>query len=127
MEGVKTFFFDAYALYEIVAGNKKYEKYTKGAAIVTTKLNLMELHYGLLSLFGKEKADNMFDELVQYTQEVDNNTIKEASLLRFSLKKRNLSYVDCIGYTIAKKMNIQFLTGDMQFKDLDNVEFVAAK
>jgi len=32
--------------------------------------------------------------------------------------------VDCIGYIIAKKSGVQFLTGDEHFKDFENVEFV---
>ena len=39
-------------------------------------------------------------------------------------KKFDLSYADCLGYVISKKLNIRFLTGDKQFKDLPNVEFV---
>jgi len=39
-------------------------------------------------------------------------------------KKRNLSYVDCIGYIIAKQRNIKFLTGDKEFEYMENVEFV---
>jgi predicted nucleic acid-binding protein len=39
-------------------------------------------------------------------------------------KKRNLSYADCIGYIYALKNNLIFLTGDKEFEDLKNVEFV---
>ncbi len=31
---------------------------------------------------------------------------------------------DCIGYIFAKQLGIKFLTGDKEFENLDNVEFV---
>ena len=37
---------------------------------------------------------------------------------------RNSSIPDAIGYTIAKKYNIRFLTGDKDFEGMENVEFV---
>jgi uncharacterized protein len=39
-------------------------------------------------------------------------------------KHRKLSIPDAIGYTIAKRLEIKFLTGDEDFKNYDNVEFV---
>ncbi len=50
--------------------------------------------------------------------------IQEAALFRFQNDKRNMSMVDVIGYTIAKRWNVKFLTGDQQFADLENVEYV---
>ena len=44
--------------------------------------------------------------------------------LEMKLKKKNLSYVDALGYIIAKKNKIKFLTGNNEFKNLENVEFV---
>ena len=124
MADIKTYFFDSYAFYEIIEGNPNYQPYTIEIAIITTKLNLMELHYGLLREYGEEIADEYYDKLIKFSVEVSDDIIKEANLFRASLKERNLSYVDCVGYIIAKTRNIKFLTGDEQFKDLDNVEFV---
>jgi predicted nucleic acid-binding protein len=39
-------------------------------------------------------------------------------------KKQKLSYVDCLGYVSAKEKGLIFLTGDIQFRDISNVEFV---
>jgi hypothetical protein len=48
--------------------------------------------------------------------------------IRFRLemknKKKYLSYVDALGYTIANRMDIPFLTGDMAFEDVPNAEYV---
>lgn len=117
------FFFDTYAFFEIMQGNKNYAPYKK-CSIITTRLNLMELHYGLLRLYGKKNADTYYDRLLEFTVFFDDATVKKASLLKFFKKKKNLSYVDCIGYVLAQRMDVKFLTGDRQFADMENVEWV---
>ena len=124
MEKVRKLFFDTYALLEIIKGNKDYGQYKENITLLTTKLNLMEMHYVLLRTMGKEEADKYYDELVDFSIEVDNEVIKAANELKLSLKKKNLSYIDCVGYIIAKTTGVKFLTGDKEFKDLENVEFV---
>lgn len=54
----------------------------------------------------------------------DQNVIEGASRFKLQYKKRNLSMTDCIGYILAKKLGIKFLTGDKEFEDMENVEFV---
>jgi hypothetical protein len=44
--------------------------------------------------------------------------------LKMKKKKKALSYVDALGYTIANRMKIRFLTGDIAFEDVPNVEYV---
>src|SRR3989338_10424977 len=122
MEQVKSFFFDSYAFFEIANGNLAYEPYTKEIAIITTKLNLMELHYGLLRTEGKERADELYAQYVGFAIGFNDEDIKTANQFRLEQKKQDLSYVDCLGYVLAKKNNVKFLTGDGKFKDLENVE-----
>ena len=50
--------------------------------------------------------------------------IKEANEFRLKNYRRDLSYVDCIGYILARKLNAKFLTGDKQFENFEGVEFV---
>ena len=119
-----SFFFDSYAFYEIIVGNPSYMPFTKDTKIVTTQLNLMEMYYRILSLHDKKTALELFRRYAEFTIPVNNDIIIEAMDFRKQNYKKDLSYVDCIGYTIAKKMNIQFLTGDRQFKDIPNVKFV---
>ncbi len=121
---VKTYFFDTYAFFEIITGNKSYMKFINGINFVTTKLNLMELYYGLLIKYGKEIADLHYDTNTAHCIMIKDEIIKEAMGFRKDNKKKNLSYIDCIGYVIAKKNGIKFLTGDKQFEGLPNVEFV---
>lgn len=121
---IKTYFFDSYAFYEIINGNPSYKQFIENIGILTTKLNIMELYYGLLLRYNKAMANKYFDELIKYCIELDDETIKHACLFKLINKKLDLSYVDCIGYIIAKQRNVRFLTGDKQFENLENVEFV---
>ena len=68
---METLFFDTYALFEILAGNPRYHPYTKGVAMVTTRMNLLELHYGLLLQQGRDAADKTYDGLVGHSVEPD--------------------------------------------------------
>jgi len=119
-----TYFFDTYALFEVFHENKNYLIYTKNISMIMTKLNLMELHYSILRLYGEEKAEKAFNFFNKFCIEFDDEVIKEANAFRLKKYKRELSYVDCIGYILAKKFNARFLTGDEQIKDFENVEFV---
>ena len=84
----------------------------------------MEVYYWILNNFGKEYADRFYDNAKKYCIEITDDIIKSATEFRAKNKSKNLSYVDCIGYMIARSLNIKFLTGDMQFKNMENVEFV---
>jgi len=119
----ESFFFDSYAFFEILGGNKNYDKY-KEAEIVTTKLNLFELYIGILREKGESEAKEILDLYYPFAIEFDKEVIEEAAKLKNKLNKRNISMTDCIGYMAAKKLGIRFLTGDKEFENLDNVDFV---
>ncbi len=123
MGEIKKYFFDTYALFEIIHKNKNYKNYLK-VGIITTKLNLMELHYSLLRLYSREIANKSYSRFKMFCIDIDDEFIKMANEFKFFNKKRKLSYVDCLGYVLAKANNVKFLTGDKQFSDFDNVEFV---
>ena len=119
----KNYFFDSYAIYELIIGNKDYENYID-ANIVITKLNIFEVFYILMRDGNKELANNFITSWINFVVDFEEDVIKEAAMLRLINKKYNLSMTDCIGYIIAKKLSIKFLTGDRQFENMDNVEFV---
>lgn len=105
-------------------GNPNYLPFTKDVKIITTKLNLMELYYQLLAIYDKSDAINFFKRYEEFIVPISNEIIIEAMDFRKQHYKQNLSYVDCIGYVIARKMKIPFLTGDSQFENMPNVKFV---
>ena|SRR3989338_8812211 len=119
----EVFFFDSYAFFEIIKGNKNYEPYLN-SNIITTKLNLFELYFGLLKEFNEEKAIFSLNNYYSFAADFDKPDIEEAAKLKLKLNKRNVSMTDCIGYAVASKLGIRFLTGDKEFENLSNVEFV---
>lgn len=121
---IESFYLDTYAMYEIIKGNPGYKKFTTEVSTITTKLNLMELYYGLLLNHGRKTAEKYYDIFKEYVVEVDDTTIKQAMEFKLANKNKNLSYVDCIGYTIARRRNIKFLTGDKEFEYMEEVEYV---
>ena len=117
------YFFDSYAIIEILNGNENYKKYNN-CIIITTKLNLFEVFYSLLKNVGDEKAGFFMDNYYELAIDFNKNVIKKAAEFRLKHRKRKLSMTDCIGYILSLELGIKFLTGDKEFKDLGNVEYV---
>ena len=117
-------FFDSYALIEIVKGNVVYEKY-KSENPTCSILNLFELHQALLRECNKQTADYWVNKFDYTLIEITKADIIKASDFRFAHQNKRLSMVDCIGYMLALKIGLKFLTGDSGFKDIEHVEFVA--
>ncbi len=116
------YFFDTYAVIELLKKNPAYAKYCD-FPLITTVLNKIELTWWALNEHGDAFADILRKSIV-HVVEIDDEVIKEAMLFRKKHKKRDISNADAIGYSYALKNNICFLTGDRQFKDLPNVEYV---
>ena len=91
---------------------------------VTTRFNLFEFYYVVLSKYGKEKADIIFKNYRNVAKEVDDSILKSEAEFKLEHKKKRFSFTDCIGYIFAGSIGAKFLTGDYLFKDFPNVEFV---
>ena len=94
---------------------------------------LMEVIYKSARKLGKIKTREIVRDITCSAStilvNVDRNIAEEAANLRLKYYKgvdRELSYADCIGYIYARKHNLRFLTGDKEFKTLENVEFISA-
>ena len=117
------YFFDSYAIIEIIRGNPHYDSYIK-EEIITANLNLAEVFFSLIREHNIEMAEKWAEILKQYCFDVDTDTVIEAMKFKFNNRKKNFSYIDCIGYAMARKHGLKFLTSDKEFKGFDNVEFV---
>ena len=117
------FFADTYAIIEIIRGNPRYAGYAD-SVIITSPLNLMELYYHFLHDFDEDTAEKYFAVYSQFVMPVSDSAIKQGMHFKLSHKKEKLSYIDCVGYTLAATSGVKFLTGDREFKDLENVEFI---
>lgn len=120
----KRFYFDTYALVEIGKGAPKYEDFREGIVILLNRLNLLELSYYLIKQGRKEEAKEIFDKYSKYNVDYDDEILIKAAEMKLKFLKERLSFIDCIGYLLAKKNNAKFLTGDERFRNKDNVEFV---
>jgi predicted nucleic acid-binding protein len=117
------YFFDSFAIIELIIGNPNYAKYIDEEATLTL-FNLVEIYYSALNNLDEQKAEEIYNKYKEAVVEVEDNVLKEAIKFRKKHKKANLSYTDCIGYIYAISNDLKFLTGDKQFKDFENVEFV---
>lgn len=115
------YFFDSYAIIEIIKGNENYKEYTD-SVILTTKLNLFEVFYSLLRDLNEKECSTFLERYIKFTIDFDKEIIKEAA--KFKLQNKNLSMTDCIGYCLANKWGVKFLTGNREFGNLSNVEFI---
>ena len=119
-----SYFIDSYAMYELAQGAENYKEYFDDVEVITSLMNLYELYYALIRDGLPLIADNFFDRFLPVCVGIEPIYIKEAALFRLQNKKMDLSYVDALGYVIAKKNGVMFLTGDDAFRKLPNVEFV---
>ncbi len=117
------YFFDAYALVEILINNPEYVRFSQ-SEIITSSLQLGEVYYFLLRNKGKTAADKWFESFSGELLSFDEVDVINAMNIKFQHKKLKLSMQDCLGYVLAKKHSLFFLTGDNMFKDMPHVEFV---
>lgn len=117
------YFLDTYALIEIIKGNQKYKKFLQ-EELSTSIFNLYELYYNLLRDFNEDTAKKYFLQFKQIIIHFEDSNIFQASKFKLKYKKRRFSYADCLGYSISTQKSMKFLTGDKEFKDIENVEFV---
>ncbi len=120
------FFYDSYAVMAYLSDNPNYRTYFEENDGFLTKLNLMEISYRTLELHGAQAASQVVKVFAKYVIDFGLADIEDSMKLRLNLKKKgcDISYADALGYYLALKSNVKFLTGDKWFKELENVEFV---
>jgi predicted nucleic acid-binding protein len=123
------YFLDTYAIIEYLKGNKKYVKLIENNDFSTGIYQLLEVYYITLREQTEEMAEKYFDVFSIAKVEIQDTTIKNAmkTKLKFQAEKRNISYVDAIGYQYAKENNLKFLTGDKEFKGVENVKWMPSE
>ncbi len=116
------YFFDSYAIIEMLDKNPAFKKY-EDSPLITTVLNKIEVASWGLVTYGEEFSDIVIKSIA-HVVDIPDKVIKEAVILKRRENKRNISYADCIGYCFARQNGLLFLTGDKEFEDLPGVEFV---
>jgi predicted nucleic acid-binding protein len=120
-------FADTYALIELLKGNPNYENYSQ-ADLIATEFNILELTYALFRDFGRDEAAKvvkLIRDKIKILPTEDPDYL-DASEFRKSANKtgKKLSLIDALGYSCSKKLGIKFLTGDREFIEMENVEYI---
>jgi predicted nucleic acid-binding protein len=107
---------------EIIDGNESYDRYLEDDIIINNFI-FAELCYNLYRDKDKD-AEKKIAKYSKHINSVNPEWIDEAMEFRLRWKDRSVSITDCVSYIMAKHLGIMFLTGDKEFEDMENVEFV---
>lgn len=125
-----SFVVDTYALFEwYVQGNPAYEPYFQpGSEKHLTVLTLLEFYHQVYHRIGKDTAERFYDHLKAYckVEDLDDEIIKGSAAFRSSMlgEGKQPSYADSVNYVTARIIGARLLTGDREFEDMEDVEFV---
>jgi len=125
------YLFDSYALIAyFVEGRSSFRKYFENNdEKFTSILSLMETYSRIFHGINPSKAEDTLEAIITYFTVLplnDIEVIREAGQFRSEMlkKKKALSYTACINYVLSKKQGHILLTGDEDFRNLNNIEFV---
>jgi uncharacterized protein with PIN domain len=119
---------DAYALMAFLEKEPSFEKVEsffiaaaeKDTPILMTSVNFGEVYYIILRECGQERAthiEKIIATLPIEIVDVDRELAKEAA--RFKATKK-ISYADCFAAALAKVSRAELITGDEEFKTVEN-------
>ena len=114
---------DTYALIEIHDENPKFLKYLEEEFIVP-EIVMSEFYSIILRDYNEKTAEYLLKNFEPYLKTVNLNILIKAVKYRYENKKQNLSFFDCVGYVFALENNMKFVTGDKEFHNKENVEFI---
>ena len=122
-----SFFADSYAIIEILKGNGHYLPYQQARYLATTEFNLCEVAFAICRDYPDKAKDIMehVREMITLVPTTDEDYCSGAVTKRSTASQgKKLSTIDCVGYSVACRLDIPFLTGDREFRDIPGVEFV---
>ena len=92
--------------------------------IITSLLNIGELYLYFTRNYGEKEAINQIGKISFKILEITKEDIIQSCKFKLEHQSKKFSWADCVGYTLSNKFNLKFLTGDEEFKGLNNVEYV---
>jgi predicted nucleic acid-binding protein len=114
---------DTYALIEIFNGNEKYRHITQQEFEIPD-LVMSEFWGVLLKKYSEAEANFCLERFRGNCKSCALDVLIDARRFKRENNKKNLSFVDCVGYIYAKTEGFTFVTGDDEFKVMDGVEFI---
>jgi hypothetical protein len=98
------------------------------ADLVTTEFNVLELTYALFRDFGRDEAANVITFIrfkIEIVPTEDSDYLNASEFMPSANRTgKKLSLVEALGYSYSRKLGIKFLTGDKEFIEMENVEYV---
>jgi uncharacterized protein len=123
---MSSYFADSYALIEMLKGNENYRSF-QYEQLVTTEFNICEVGFAVCRNYP-ENASRVLKtvrKMVILQETRDEDYCSGAARKKLASNEgKKLSTIDCVGYSVANRLKIPFLTGDREFADIDNVQFV---
>lgn len=122
------YFLDTWALIEILRDNPAYRRISSADRFATTRLNLMEMAFWLR--VRDMDAASPYRDFLPHVYTPSDDTMLQAVEFRKAHPepakpgRYRFSYVDAIGYTLARELGIPFVTGDRDFRELPGVEYL---
>ena len=101
MEIKKEYFFDSYAIIEILRHNPNYLKYIESNVVITI-FNLIEICWSVYKDFDEEKMNEEYNKFKDCVYDLNDSVIINALEFRVKYKNRDLSYSDFICYSYSK-------------------------
>lgn len=123
---MSSFFADSYALIEMLKGNGSYQSF-QSERLITTEFNICEVGFAVCREYPADATrvlKTVRNMVFLHPTRDEDYCAGAARRKEASGQGKKLSTIDCVGYSVAKRLNIPFLTGDREFADMDNVEFV---
>ena len=114
---------DTYALIEIHNNNPNFLSILNKDFVITD-LTMAEFYGIILREYNEKTANYLFRKFEAYLKQVEMTTLIKAVKFRYENKKQNLSFFDYVGYIFAVENNMKFVTGDKQFEERENVEYI---
>jgi predicted nucleic acid-binding protein len=112
------------AFFEDEPAAEAVEKILEQAAAERHKLlisvvNWGEIYYNTMREVSQEAAEQKLKEIAAMPIEIvdaDSGLTKQAAIFKATKK---MSYADCFGAALAKIRNAEFITGDLEFKEVE--------
>jgi ribonuclease VapC len=112
------------AFFEDEPAAEAVEKILEQAAAERHKLlisvvNWGEIYYNTMREVSQEAAEQKLKEIAAMPIEIvdaDSELTKQAAIFKATKK---MSYADCFGAALAKIRNAEFITGDLEFKEVE--------
>jgi predicted nucleic acid-binding protein len=87
--------------------------------LLISVVNWGEIYYNTMREVSQEAAEQKLKEIAAMPIEIvdaDSELTKQAAIFKATKK---MSYADCFGAALAKSRNAEFVTGDLEFKEVE--------